>query len=127
MDEIKDVESMKETLQSEGDQIVARLVKSFADLENAIEAARTNLINLDNVPAEVIARLDSYHSIIDKQRELTKNLKELVCSGNVSEVGRHISLINGLSGMIIDDAKGILSGLSGDDSLLPEEEQEYIC
>jgi archaellum component FlaC len=109
----------------EAEKIVERLVNSFSDLEKAIEGAKANLSKLDTVPAEVISRLDSYYSLVEKQRALAKSLEDHVCSGNTQEISRHIGLINGLSGMIIDDAKGILSGLS--DENLESEDSTHFC
>ncbi len=96
-------------------QIVGRLLQSFRDLETAIEGAKSNLKTNTKVPVSVMERLESYSDILDRQRELAKVLESHVNTGNLSEVARHITLINGLSGMIIDDAKGLLSGLVGEE------------
>ena len=109
----------------ESEKIVERLVNSFSDLERAINGAKANLSKLDTVPAEVIARLDSYHLLIEKQSSLAKILENHVSAGNVVEIGRHIGLINGLSGMIIEDARGILSGMS--DSAIETDDSSHYC
>lgn len=126
MDENIKIEELSQTLKSEGEVIIERLMKSFSDLESAVESARANLLKVEKVPSEVIARLDSYQSIITKQRSLARNLEQSVNSGDVAEVGRQIGLINGLSSMIIDDARGILSGLN-DQSDVSNQDETSFC
>ena len=92
--------------------IVDRLFSSFIDLEKAIDSARKSLEKSSSaVPAEVFERLDSYGGIINRQRQLTEELAGYVRNGDLDEVMRHVTLINGLSGMIIDDAHAILASI----------------
>ena len=107
-------------------QIVARLLQSFSDLERAIEGAKSNLRQNSKIPGSVHERLESYSSILDRQRELAQVLESYVSAGNLTEVTRHISLINGLSGMIIDDARGLLAGISGQFDLA-ENDESHFC
>ena len=92
--------------------IMNRLFSSFSDLEKAILSARQTLEEKGAVPEHVIKRLKSYDGILSKQRELAAKLCEHMSAGNWDEVARHVSLINGLSAMIRDDARTILSALS---------------
>lgn len=92
--------------------IIERLFSSFTDLETAITSARTTLEKRGAIPGEIIARLTSYDDILAKQRALAGKLCVFIRSGNWDEVARHVSLINGLSAMIRDDARAILSSLS---------------
>lgn len=94
--------------------IVNRLFKSFEELESAIEGARTNLEKKPSVPAHVFERLKSYDQILKKQRSLALILAEYVKRGDSGQVARYVTIINGLSGMIIEDARSILSSLSAD-------------
>ncbi len=93
--------------------IVNRLFESFRDLEQAISAAKTTLerrtkeANGDSC-SDVLHRINSYHSILQKQRDLATTLCGHMTLGNWPEVARHIKLINGLSSMIRDDAREIL-------------------
>lgn len=114
-----------ENQNTESAQIVARLLQSFSDLEKAIEGAKSNLKENVKIPDSVLERLESYSGILDRQRELAQVLEAHVSAGNLTEVARHISLINGLSGMIIDDARGLLSGLSGHDTIVEDEEISF--
>lgn len=111
-----------ENQNNDSTQIVSRLLQSFSDLEKAIEGAKSNLKENIKIPDSVLERLESYSDILDRQRELARILEAHVTAGNLSEVSRHITLINGLSGMIIDDARGLLSGLSGQDEISDKEE-----
>lgn len=92
--------------------IIERLFSSFTDLEKAIHSARATLEQRESVPDEVLARLRSYDDILSKQRGLAETLCAHIRGGNWSEVTRHVSLINGLSAMIRDDARAILSSLA---------------
>jgi hypothetical protein len=92
--------------------IIERLFLSFSDLEESIEGAKKTLASKQDVPAHVFERLSSYDGIISKQRRLATKLAQLMAKGEWDEVGRHVSLINGLSSMIRDDARSILSSLS---------------
>ncbi len=92
--------------------IVERLFRSFTDLESAIRGARETLKHKEDVPSHVFERLDSYDQIIARQRGLARDLEDHIAGGDMMEISRHVMIINSLSGMIIDDAKQILSSLS---------------
>ncbi len=94
--------------------IIDKLFTSFTDLETAIMSAKTSLSKKQNIPQGIMDRIQSYDGILAKQRTLASNLCEYMTNGNWDEVGRHVSLINGLSALIRDDAKAILSALSGE-------------
>ncbi|MCB9030609.1 MAG: hypothetical protein H6619_06115 [Deltaproteobacteria bacterium] len=93
--------------------IIDRLFSSFSDLERAIGSAKETLEQKEYVPEQIIERVASYDNILAKQRRLAKELCTHINSGNWDEVSRHVNLINGLSAMIRDDARAILSALSG--------------
>lgn len=92
--------------------IIERLFTSFTDLEQAINSAKATLAKKDAVPNDIIERLNSYDGILEKQRALASALCGHIAKENWSEVTRHVSLINGLSAMIRDDARSILSSLT---------------
>jgi len=94
------------------DTILQKLFSSFTDLERAIESARGTLAKKEYVPQEILERLQSYDGILIKQRTLANDLCQHLNRGNWDEVSRHVSLINGLSAMIRDDARAILTSLS---------------
>ena len=94
------------------DNIIERLFASFGDLEKAINSAKRTLAQKESVSPEIIKRLDSYDGILIKQKDLATTLCQHIKAGNWDEVTRHVSLINGLSAMIRDDARAILSALS---------------
>ena len=107
--------------------IIERLFASFTELESAITKARSTLKTRETVPNEVVRRLESYDSILAKQRSLAVALCESIAQKNWDEVNRHVSLINGLSAMIRDDAKAILEALSAPASEPADSESENFC
>jgi hypothetical protein len=92
--------------------IIERLFASFSELEQAIVGAKETLKKKENVPQEVFERLGSYDGILAKQRSLASSLCNHIEAGNWDEVSRHVSIINGLSSLIRDDARAILSSLA---------------
>lgn len=100
--------------------IIERLFTSFSDLEKAIISAKCSLEKKKNIPQGVSERLKSYDTILAKQRDLAIKLSEHMTQGNWDEVNRHVGLINGLSAMIRDDARCILTALSGDEEKASE-------
>lgn len=96
----------------QNNNIMERLFSSFVDLEQAIHSARQTLSQKGTVPPEIMERLQSYDGILAKQRNLALGLCEHINKGNWDEVSRHVGLINGLSAMIRDDARAILSTLA---------------
>jgi predicted short-subunit dehydrogenase-like oxidoreductase (DUF2520 family) len=111
------------------ENIIERLFTSFSDLEKAIESARHSLGRKGDIPEEIIQRLASYDTILIKQRGLASSLCEHIKIGDWNEVSRHVGLINGLSAMIRDDARSILSSLNDATSSeqKQEEEEYFVC
>lgn len=91
--------------------IIERLFASFNDLERAIGSAKQTLAAKDSIPKEILDRIESYDTVLAKQRRLANDLCKFMQDGNWEEVSRHVGLINGLSAMIRDDARAILSAL----------------
>lgn len=108
-------------------EIVDRLMGSFVELERAIAGARANLSSKQCVPESIITRLSSYDSIIARQRELAAQLSEHIQCGNLEEISRHVNIINALSGMIIDDARTVLSLLSDGTELAEDGSNKLLC
>ena len=107
--------------------IIERLFTSFGDLEHAIDSAKRTMLEKGNVPQAVMARLESYDGILEKQRNLARKLCEHINANNWAEVTRHVSLINGLSAMIRDDARAILSSLALNNDPMPEKDEINFC
>jgi hypothetical protein len=107
--------------------IIERLFSSFSELETAIESAKQTLLKKENVPEEVFERLGSYDGILAKQRSFAVALREHIESGNWDEVSRHVSIINGLSGLIRDDARSILSSLALNSDVSADDETKHFC
>lgn len=92
------------------DSLVNKLLESFDELEKCINMTKSVLATKDGVPIDILDRVNQYSDIVKKQRNLAAGLREHISVQNWDEVGRHVKLINGLSGMIRDDAQAILSG-----------------
>lgn len=109
--------------------IINRLFTSFTELETAIHSARATLAAKESIPQEVIRRLDSYDGILDKQRVLAAKLCESINAGRWEDVSQQVSVINGLSSMIRDDARAILQSLSlnSDGAADTDEEKTFYC
>ena len=105
--------------------IIERLFTSFTDLEKAIESAKSTLAKKESIPVAIMERLNSYDGILSKQRALASTLCEHINKGNWDEVSRHVSLINGLSALIRDDAKAILSSLSTNPEAVADDELNF--
>ena len=91
--------------------VIKRLFESFAELERAIKSAKKTLEKNVNAPPEILERIESYEEILEKQQNLATALCGHASLGNWDEVSRHVRLINGLSAMIRDDARDVISGM----------------
>jgi len=107
--------------------IIERLFESFTELEGAITKARNTLKSRESIPEGVVRRLESYDTILAKQRSLAVALCESIAKKNWDDVNRHVTLINGLSAMIRDDAKAILEALSTTDDSPTDAETSNFC
>jgi hypothetical protein len=107
--------------------IIERLFASFTELETAISKARDTFKTRTSIPDNVIRRLESYDTILAKQRSLAVTLCEAISRKNWDEVNRNVTLINGLSAMIRDDAKAILTAVSMPEEAPAEEETDNFC
>lgn len=94
------------------ENIIQKLFSSFGELEDAIGCAKKTLLKKETVPEEIMERLDSYDGILEKQRVLATKLCHSIDNENWDEVNRYVGLINGLSAMIRDDARAILSSIT---------------
>lgn len=91
--------------------LIQRLFESFTDLEKAIQSAKKTLEQRNDSPNEILDRIASYETILEKQKALATALCGHAHLGNWDEVARHVKLINGLSTMIRDDAREIVAGV----------------
>jgi len=104
---------------------IKKLFESFEELEKAITSARRTLAKKKSLDPELLCRIEVYENILRKQRMLAADLCGHVAVENWSEVSRHIQLINGLSSMIRDDAREVLTGLRP--TLSTEEKEMFLC
>ena len=107
-------------------KVIQKLFGSFIELERAIIAAKQTLNNKENPPVEIIERIDQYLLILSRQRDLGTKLCEYASAGEWDQVSRHVRLINGLSAMIRDDAKDIISYITANDIVMENEVRSVI-
>lgn len=105
--------------------IVEKLFASFTDLETAINGAKKTLAAKENIPAEIFNRLNSYDGILEKQRSLAREMCRHMKAGNWEEVNQFVTRINGLSSMIRDDARAILSSIAMNRDNEPDEKINF--
>lgn len=89
--------------------LVEKLLTSFDELDDCISVTKQVLNRKADVPSDVIKRVDQYTDIVNRQRDLADKLKQHIEDQNWIEVSRHVKLINGLSAMIREDARAILT------------------
>jgi hypothetical protein len=107
--------------------LVERLFTSFGDLEKAIAGAREALLKSGSTHKSVFERLESYSGILTNQRRLTNELAEHLKKSDQLQVSRTVAIINGLSAMIIEDARDILAGISGEPEIPVALDELKIC
>lgn len=107
--------------------LVEKLMKSFDELDRCISLTLTVFSQKEDVPDEVVARVKQYSSIVIKQRSLASELEAHVSAQNWREVSRVVKVINGLSGMIRDDAQSILNNAAGDSAGLDTVSEVSFC
>lgn len=106
-----------------GHVLIDRLYQSIEGLERAVEAAGISLEEKAKNGAQdihpILYRLDEYRSIISKQKQKVQELCIALQNQDFHEVTRLVTVINGISQMIRDDAREILANLAG----VPKEEK----
>ena len=107
------------------ESIVEKLLSSFDELDRCIYVTKQVLSGKDGVPEDILVRVEQYGEIVAKQRGLAHQLQEFIDAQDWQEVGRRVKLINGLSGMIRDDAQAILANAYADSEKAIEKKKEY--
>lgn len=100
--------------------LVNKLLESFDELDRCISRTRAKLSEKTDISEDIMARVDQYSDIVAKQRDLAHGLRRFLTEQNWDEVTRHVRLINGLSAMIRDDARSILSQAIGQQAEVDE-------
>ncbi|MCB0335383.1 MAG: hypothetical protein KDD62_03735 [Bdellovibrionales bacterium] len=90
---------------------LTKLFGSLKTLETTIENVYERLASKENVSDKVLERVASYRKICDMQKRFSIQLEQKLGEKKYEEVARLVKLINGLSAMIMDDARLILSGI----------------
>ena len=102
---------------------IKRIFDSFSELENALSTAKRALESCDNPPHNLLERINAYERVLEKQRNLATALCGHATFGDWNEVARHIRIINGLSIMIRDDAREIITAMQID-SLIKQQNSD---
>lgn len=87
---------------------INKLFSSLDDLDNAISSAKAILV-AKNASSHLLERMNSYSEILEKQRALANTLSEKIKTNEFESISRIVSIISGLSFMLRDDTKEILS------------------
>jgi hypothetical protein len=103
--------------------VIKKLLQSINELETAINKAKISFANRPD-GNKVIERIKHYEDMLNKQKALTISLCGHAVNGNWTEVNRNIKLINGLSLMIRDDARELLSPVAN--QTIEVENPQYI-
>lgn len=90
---------------------IEQLFSSMNGLGAAIKSAREKLTQRSGIVPGIMERLDSYDSILDKQRDLAVQLCRHLQAGEIVEVERLVTLINGLSRFVSEDVREVLNSL----------------
>lgn len=90
---------------------LTKLFGSLKTLETTIESVYSRLSSKENVSEKILERVASYRKICDMQKRFSIQLEKKLADKNYEEVARLVKLINGLSAMIMDDARLILTGI----------------
>ena len=93
-------------------ELISKLLNSFQELERCISVTRDVLHEREDVPADVLDRVNQYSDMVAKQRSLALELEELIATQRWEEVSRNVKLINAYSSMIREDAQEILTAAS---------------
>jgi|GEM_PF-2116524 len=88
---------------------IARLFRSLGQLEDALAKAKSSLQNKDEVPQAILERLCSYEQILEKQKKMSLSLCDYLEKNDWLQVNRHLKMINALSTMLQEDARGIIN------------------
>lgn len=97
--------------------LLPKLKESINSLEEAIHKAKLSLDDKDSHIEQHQQRLNSYFSIVNKQRVLIEELESDFSSvtspskSDILESGRRINIINALSAMIRDDAHDLMKSI----------------
>ena len=90
--------------------LLDKLEQSFNNLDRALDVAKSRL----SKRPELIAQIDQYKAIVIKQRDWAAKIPELVKENQLPELNRIVNIINGLSGMIREDATEVVIKLKGE-------------
>ena len=105
--------------------LVNQLLESFEELNQRIAVTRETLGRKQEIPCDVLDRVDQYSEIVLKQKAYAHEMRVQIKRQNWQEVSRLVKLINGLSAMIREDATEILSGTF--EAVVPEQRAQQAC
>lgn len=89
--------------------IVKKLFESLDELERSVTLSKKTFSSVGSPDPELLRRIEYYEDVLQKQKRLATALCDHIEKGNWEEVSRHIKLINGLSALIHEDAKGLVN------------------
>lgn len=106
---------------------IQALRTSLVELERTISYAGEALEKVEPQPEHLIERIESYRGIIKKQKEYALDLEGHLEAGRYQEVARHAKLINGLTMMIYEDARGLANSTKEDAKAKAPTGRQLLC
>jgi len=95
-------------------EYLTKLTHSIKELEDAIDNASQNIQkNPKKSNHPILERLNEYKTIVLKQKIYVNQLSKEVENENHDEIYRLVNIINGISNIIKDDAREVLSNMHG--------------
>jgi hypothetical protein len=88
-----------------------QLERSLKNLEDAIKGVHKRFTERNDVPEHIITRINQYSDICARQHILCAELKFELEEQDIEQVAQQIKVINGLSAMLVEDVKQLLSGM----------------
>ena len=94
--------------------IIKKLFDSLNELESSVKLAKKMFCRDSSEKADqLLARIEYYEEVLGKQKRLASSLCDYIRTENWAEVNRHVKLINGLSALVSDDARGLIQEVLG--------------
>lgn len=90
-------------------EVVNKLFQSLDELGRAIGLAKRTVEARKNPSPDLLKRISYYEEILLKQRRLAEAMCNYIKQDKWDEVTRHVKLINGLSSLIHEDARELVT------------------
>lgn len=103
-------------------QLLIRLKESISYLEESIHSAMSAMKGR-GASGGTLNRIQEYFKLVEAQKKYIAELEKKIVDNDLSDLSRLVSLINGISGMIKEDAKTLLDEITN----LNKKDDTYDC